>query len=1151
MATYIVKKGDNLSNIAKKAGIKLKDILSHNDIENPDYIQVGQKINLPTIAPKTLVNNTSKSYKQFLEEQLNPSTKKEETPTWNRITKNTSNNKVTANFKQEKKEVPTWERTTKNKSDDALYANFNKSPKVVQKPIEEKPSLFQNFKNNLKELYGDVKTGLDQQVSTKNVTKPVVKDIDLGLGYKELGTYKDQSWRADKNDSLLSAINIFDNDKGFDYIVAPKLKEGKRTFNNVKGVAQFLMDTDITENQKYTQPYKDSKGQEVKSTVLGKFIPYEGKDPMDYVMYSKKVGQDKDGNEIRNVKYGQIKDKNKFKDYEQIRVRNVAFDDLDFNNKKSAGFAKKASYIGTKDGKQTSIITDPDSNDVYGRFSGGSGTFLFKEPKTGKMISADASGSINTIKNIGETLAKKYNINKKDLQFLYQDMGSYSAKPKSHNGTISNSQWENYNVNNKGYSGAALLYPEKFKIGGEVKEKTDLSETTSNRNVMSFDEFKRIYPNYYVDGYLKTGTSKGGAYYGMDKSKIDVLIDQDEKNGTFFKPYTIENANIDNNQYKLMMESGEQFKTTTPVKEWQKTSISQTNPIPIFEKGGSVEDNNPKNYYYQALRKWKENLPKEYNTEDYYLEDIFQDGLTPTNKDIGTLDNYKQGDKLRKDYIKKEIFLPRNQSGLENRFAYPLYDTSEEFANGGRIQKFAPGGKAMGGITPQNNFLDLKRIDSENMEEAKSSGQGGGGGGFNPLSILTGIIGSIKGAVDQKKLDKRNDMQKEANLRKATLDPYINSKQQFDDPTGLNRSNQKEISSFNQGMTWDNAQGNNTRVNNKFDTWSPEKNGMGQSGSLGEVFNKVGDGISGITNIAGNFMSNPEKEENISEDHPDLMIDPNQANTQANVEAAQGVMPKQLDDELLSPIQSSSWNMKYGGNVNSLEKEIFNDFDKVKANYGKDKEITSSLSTEVNPNFKYYNNSEDFYKAQKNPVDIQPIQPKGFAKLSPDIAGMQNKANKSVLDLPKINTPKATPDITGIASAAFDGVYNLGSTFAKGDTGASAYFQAGNYARETAKKFTKPLEMIPGIGTAIATGINELTGLGAGLAGVANRKDYNAMKDRSDQIDNYKARQAPLVYDPNKSGQYMAKYGNNIKNMEQRVMDDIYTDFDKYLKLTS
>ena len=57
----------------------------------------------------------------------------------------------------------------------------------------------------------------------------------------------------------------------------------------------------------------------------------------------------------------------------------------------------------------------------------------------------DVSGSVNTIKSVGDEISKKYGVNPKDLQFLYHDMGSYSAKPKSHNGVLSNEQWENYN----------------------------------------------------------------------------------------------------------------------------------------------------------------------------------------------------------------------------------------------------------------------------------------------------------------------------------------------------------------------------------------------------------------------------------------------------------------------------------------------------------------------------------------------------------------------------------------------------------------------------------------------------------------------------------------------------------------------------------
>lgn len=50
MADYIVKKGDNLSRIAKKNGLTVTQILKENPgIKDPNKIFPGQKIKLPAI----------------------------------------------------------------------------------------------------------------------------------------------------------------------------------------------------------------------------------------------------------------------------------------------------------------------------------------------------------------------------------------------------------------------------------------------------------------------------------------------------------------------------------------------------------------------------------------------------------------------------------------------------------------------------------------------------------------------------------------------------------------------------------------------------------------------------------------------------------------------------------------------------------------------------------------------------------------------------------------------------------------------------------------------------------------------------------------------------------------------------------------------
>ena len=52
--TYVVKKGDNLTKIAKQNGLSLTKLLELNkQIKNPDLILVGQKINLPSSSSPT------------------------------------------------------------------------------------------------------------------------------------------------------------------------------------------------------------------------------------------------------------------------------------------------------------------------------------------------------------------------------------------------------------------------------------------------------------------------------------------------------------------------------------------------------------------------------------------------------------------------------------------------------------------------------------------------------------------------------------------------------------------------------------------------------------------------------------------------------------------------------------------------------------------------------------------------------------------------------------------------------------------------------------------------------------------------------------------------------------------------------------------
>ena len=1018
MAQYIVKKGDNLSTIAKKNGIKLNEILKLNKLDDPNLIQIGQKINLPVKVESTntisLKNNTTKPYKEFLEDQLKVKTPENN---WKKITPSIQG-KTIAEF-DKKKDTPTKQVINK----------------PITKPItkEEEESFFSQIKNKISETYSDIKTAVDQQTSKKTVAKPKVKidDSFIDYGYKELGTYKDESFKAGKKDSLLSAMNVFDNDKGFDYIVSPKVKEGKKTFNNVKGVAHFLMDSDITPNQKYTDSYLEKGNNTVKSAQAGKFTPYLGKNPDDYVMYYKNIDDSK-----MNVKYGQLKDKDKYKGYEQIKVRSIPFGELDFNNKKSAGFAKKASYIGTLDGKQTSIITDPESNDVYGRFSGGSGIFHFKEPKTGKTISVDVSGSVNTIKQVGKELSKKYNVDPKQLQFLYHDMGSYSAKPKSHNGVISNEQWENYNSNNKGYSGAALMYP--MEHGGKITAETiysmskqpkviltpndiyakeganiDLSNTTGDRKVFSLDEFKNIVPDYQYQGYLNSG--KEGLYKNINKLKYPVQIDTLPDGSVTYRPYSYESAETSYEDYKKLSQNNQPIKAT---------------PITGFKDGGIVQA-------------W--------------------------------------------------------------------------------VQKFTNGG-----MTAQQNYLDLNRINNENMEKAgqtSSSGSAGGGMmggsgmmGGGGMDMFSGMFKAMKQSIDNKKLEGRNKKQKEVNLHNATINPYINSYQQFDDPNQMSQAN-NQINNSTPEMTWDNEEGDNTATKSKFDTFTMQ---MGKPGTAGAMLDQIGDMAYQSSQQASQAM--------------------NMMGGQSGGGQGGGMDMSQM---------MSMFKKKYGGYIadggyNASYMDFMNTNQSLKG------QLPSYLSNaQVNTNQ---------ISSQNYLNNVTPMQTKGTQSLTNNTTQRVSATpNKSMMGADGKQASGATPkgngltsSIGGVFSKVDEGVQSLYDgvgAMTDADSGAGAWFQGGAKAGQIAGKYTEGLKNIPVYGEIIAAAIDSVARFTGGALNVRDRQEYNKMKDRQDKVDEYKSRQAPLVYDPNKKGQYMAKYGANPKMMEQRIIDDIYSDFDKHFKL--
>lgn len=309
---------------------------------------------------------------------------------------------------------------------------------------------------------------------SKKTAKTETKQPDISFGYKELYTVPDVNR---PKDSLVAFTNTFDNDQGARYMIGHKAKEvtdagAQKTFNNAKAVAHFLRDSDILPGQKITpKEWTVAKGYKYKTTSPGKTVSAQGFDDPEKFRTLYKPNPANDGTYL--VKYLKNKEltPEKSKDYSKegweldFTVSNQhKFSDIAWDKEgTSTGYAAKSKWVPLKNGKHTYI---PYKNkDGFSRFSGGSVIYLFKDPKSGKSIGVDVSGSVNTIKKAGEDIIKKYGIKPQDLELAYHDMGSYSAKPKAHGDKLDYNQWLDYNQYNRGFSGAPLIIP-KQKYGG-------------------------------------------------------------------------------------------------------------------------------------------------------------------------------------------------------------------------------------------------------------------------------------------------------------------------------------------------------------------------------------------------------------------------------------------------------------------------------------------------------------------------------------------------------------------------------------------------------------------------------------------------------------------------------------------------------------
>lgn len=386
---------------------------------------------------------------------------------------------------------------------DIIVPKYKTAPKVGNKkmslrsisttggrpaPVVEEPN---EFIEGVSELYNDsvdylsgLASGIkrkyeqmqDEDVSSI-VKKPVAPVDPTKYGYQQLYAVPDVG--GARGDSLVAFTNTFDNRQGGRYYVGNKVKEvtdagARRRFENTHGVGHFLRDSDILPGQKITpESWNTVKGYTFHTTSPGKTVSAgRFNDPNWYRMLYRRDPNDQDPNAYV-VRYMRNEDVNKTQDQLKKEGWNLdytvsgqhRFSDLDWDGEgPGTGYASKSKWVPLKNSNKYAYI--PYKNkDGFSRFSGGSGVYIFKDPKTNKEIGVDVAGSVNTLRQVGEDLVKTHGIKPEDLTFVYHDMGSYSAKPKAKDGVLDYSQWINFNNYNKGFSGAPLMI--RRKNGGQ------------------------------------------------------------------------------------------------------------------------------------------------------------------------------------------------------------------------------------------------------------------------------------------------------------------------------------------------------------------------------------------------------------------------------------------------------------------------------------------------------------------------------------------------------------------------------------------------------------------------------------------------------------------------------------------------------------
>ena len=216
------------------------------------------------------------------------------------------------------------------------------------------------------------------------------------------------------------------------------------------------------------------------------------------------------------------------------------------------------------------------------------------------------------------------------------------------------------------------------------------------------------------------------------------------------------------------------------------------------------------------------------------------------------------------------------------------------------------------------------------------------------------------------------------------------------------------------------------------------------------------------------------------------------------------------------------------------------------------------------PTYENYNNNSFLTPEQINQKPFQNTVPLANTNMSQNIGtnyftpydasnDQVNKDNQLASSMMKSSSKGLSDPVSmglDIGGKSLDATANLLGSLGKDNSKAQAFGQGASGAMNVASQVTAPFKDIPIAGKAIDA-VGKTLGFFIGGALEARRQGIeNEEMDKYNKLQEYTSRNTQTAQQPSYYGQYMSKYGSNIKNLEQRLVDDIFSDYDKFMKLT-